>query len=95
MTIGPIVEYLQVKKQEQSVKTVGQEVVTTMVDHMMTGVSDILGSHGRQWWMQRIGRWNEKYLYSWLQREPDTVRNQSNTVILYDAQEILAKNCVG
>ena len=42
MTIGPIVEWLQVKKQENNEQTVGQEVVTTMVDHFMTGVSDIL-----------------------------------------------------
>lgn len=49
MTIGPIVEWLQVKKQEEVEKTVGQEMVTTMVDHMMTGVGDILGSHGRHW----------------------------------------------
>jgi len=58
MTIGPIVEYLQVKKQEEVEKTVGQEMVTTMVDHMMTGIEDILGSRGRHWYVKYTNIFN-------------------------------------
>jgi len=77
MTIGPIVEWLQVKKQEKQEQTVGQEVVTTMVDHFMTGVSDILGDHGRHWWMQRLNRLTAQHLTPILQREPDKFQNKN------------------
>jgi hypothetical protein len=49
MTIAPIVEWLQVKKQDETEKTVCQEMTVSMVDHMMTGIEDLLGSHGRHW----------------------------------------------
>ena len=54
MTIKPIVEWLKVKKQENKEKTVSQEFVCSYIDHMLTGVEDIIGYHGRHWYVCSI-----------------------------------------
>ena len=49
MSIRPIVEWLKVKKQDSTSKTIGQELVISYLDHMLTGIHDIVGNHGRHW----------------------------------------------
>lgn len=49
MTVKPIVEWLKVKKQDNHEKTVLQEFSTSYIDHILTGIEDIVGYHGRHW----------------------------------------------
>ena len=72
MSIKPIVEWLKVKKQDNTKKTVGQEFVLSYMDHMLTGIEDIVGYHGRHWWMHRLAKWNDEYLNPILQRDPSS-----------------------
>ena len=51
MSIKPIVEWLKVKRQDNTKKTLGQEFVISYLDHMLTGIEDIVGNRGRHWWV--------------------------------------------
>ena len=49
MSIKPIVEWLKVKRQDNTKKTLGQEFVISYLDHMLAGIEDIVGNRGRHW----------------------------------------------
>ena len=51
MTVKPIVEWLKVKKQSNEEKTISQEFVNSYLDHILTGIEDIVGFHGRHWFV--------------------------------------------
>ena len=44
------------------VKGVGEEVVYRALDHITSGVEDIIGYHGRHWWIQKLREINAKYI---------------------------------
>ncbi|CAG5086677.1 Oidioi.mRNA.OKI2018_I69.PAR.g11314.t1.cds [Oikopleura dioica] len=77
MTIKPIVEWLQVKKQGEQEQTVLKEMTESVVDHLTVGIADIIQSRGRHWWMNRIANLTDDYITPILVREPDKIKNQS------------------
>lgn len=77
MTIKPIVEWLQVKKQGEQEQTVMKEMTESFVDHLTVGIADIIQSRGRHWWMNKIANLTDEYLTPILVREPDKIKNQS------------------
>lgn len=40
----------------------GEEVVYRALDHITSGVEDIIGYHGRHWWIQKLREINAKYI---------------------------------
>ena len=61
-TIAPIVEWLHVEKEDQHSKQIGEEVVYRALDHVTSGVEDVIGHHGRHWWMHKLRAINAKYI---------------------------------
>ena len=61
-TIGPIVEWLRVEKAGSVEKGMGEELVYRALDHITSGVEDIIGHHGRHWWMHKMASINAKYI---------------------------------
>nr|XP_018666770.1 sodium/hydrogen exchanger 3-like isoform X2 [Ciona intestinalis] len=69
-TIRPIVELLHVKTSAKYKKSMFEDVNLRMIDHVMTGVEDIIGHHGHHYWMQRLQKFNTEYLMRWFVRDP-------------------------
>ena len=40
----------------------GEELVYRALDHITSGVEDIIGHHGRHWWMHKMASINAKYI---------------------------------
>ena len=49
-TIAPFFEWLHVEQEDQHAKQIGEEVVYRALDHVTSGVEDIIGHPGRHWW---------------------------------------------
>ena len=64
-TIWPLVQWLHVKLEEvdvRKVKGVNDEILQRVVDHLVTGMEDVIGYHGRHWWMHKIHDVNARYV---------------------------------
>ncbi|XP_064638155.1 Na(+)/H(+) exchanger beta-like [Lineus longissimus] len=70
ITVKPLVQLLKIKKANIGCLSVSQEVHTHVQDHMMAGIEEIIGRRGNNFWRTFLDHVDEKYLKSWLQREP-------------------------
>ena len=53
-SVGPIVEWLNVKKGDQEKRGMDEEVVYRAIDHVVSGIEDVIGHHGMHWWMHKV-----------------------------------------
>ena len=63
-TIQPMVNWLHVKLDNSAdrPRTMHDEVATRAIDHIVTGIEDIIGEHGRHWWMHKMHDINARYI---------------------------------
>ena len=84
-SIGPIVEWLKVKREDTEKRGMDEEVVYRAIDHLGTtfydsvlwfityesffvmyrlvsGIEDVIGHHGRHWWMHKLTEFNAKHI---------------------------------
>ena len=61
-SVGPIVEWLKVKKEDQEKRGMDEEVVYRAIDHVVSGIEDVIGHHGMHWWMHKLSEFNAKHI---------------------------------
>ena len=61
-SVGPIVEWLNVKKEDQEKRGMDEEVVYRAIDHVVSGIEDVIGHHGMHWWMHKMAEFNAKHI---------------------------------
>ncbi|XP_035828489.1 sodium/hydrogen exchanger 2 [Aplysia californica] len=71
ITIKPFVSLLQIKLAPEKLNTMYKELTEHVNDHLMAGVEDIIGDHGRYHLREKFEIVDNKYLRPFLQVEPD------------------------
>ncbi|XP_036404419.1 sodium/hydrogen exchanger 2-like [Megalops cyprinoides] len=85
MTIKPLVELLEVKRRKRAPPTVSEEIHSRLLDHLLSGIEDVVGYWGQHYWKDKFEQFNNKYLKKFLIRE-DT-QPKSSIVLLYQELE--------
>ncbi|XP_064184411.1 sodium/hydrogen exchanger 2-like [Anguilla rostrata] len=85
MTIKPLVELLEVKRRKRAPPTVSEEIHSRLLDHLLSGIEDIVGYWGQHYWKDKFEQFNRKYLRRFLIRE-DT-QPKSSIVLLHQELE--------
>ncbi|XP_061089886.1 sodium/hydrogen exchanger 2-like [Conger conger] len=85
MTIKPLVELLEVKRRKRAPPTVSEEIHSRLLDHLLSGIEDIVGYWGQHYWKDKFEQFNSKYLKRFLISE-DT-QPKSSIVLLYQELE--------
>ncbi|XP_047210541.1 sodium/hydrogen exchanger 2-like isoform X2 [Girardinichthys multiradiatus] len=62
MTIKPLVELLDVKRKKRALPTVSEEIHSRLLDHLLSGIEDVVGYWGQHYWKDRFEQFNRKYL---------------------------------
>ena len=57
-----------------------------LFDHVMSGIEEISGRHGHNYWREILDYYDEKYLKPWLQKTP-IIRDKA-------IMDIFAKQCL-
>ncbi|XP_017162453.1 sodium/hydrogen exchanger 2-like isoform X1 [Poecilia reticulata] len=84
MTIKPLVELLDVKRKKRALPTVSEEIHSRLLDHLLSGIEDVVGYWGQHYWKDRFEQFNKKYLRRFLIGE----RHQARSSILRVYQEL-------
>ncbi|XP_035265889.1 sodium/hydrogen exchanger 2-like [Anguilla anguilla] len=53
MTIKPLVELLEVKRRKRAPTTVSEEIHSRLLDHLLSGIEDIVGYWGQHYWKDK------------------------------------------
>uniref|UniRef100_A0AAQ4QE42 Sodium/hydrogen exchanger n=1 Tax=Gasterosteus aculeatus aculeatus TaxID=481459 RepID=A0AAQ4QE42_GASAC len=53
MTIKPLVELLDVKKEKGALPSVSEEIHSRLIDHLLAGIEDVVGYWGQHYWKDR------------------------------------------
>nr|XP_008112897.2 PREDICTED: LOW QUALITY PROTEIN: sodium/hydrogen exchanger 2-like [Anolis carolinensis] len=85
MTIRPLVDLLDVTREQESAPTVGEQIHIRFLDHLLAGIEDISGHWGQYYWKDKLEYFNSKYLQKFLLRE--YVQPKSSIVLLYEKLE--------
>ncbi|XP_067889931.1 sodium/hydrogen exchanger 2 isoform X2 [Heterodontus francisci] len=85
MTIGPLVDFLEVKKSNKKQPTVGEEIHIRFCDHLLAGIEDISGQWNHYYWRDKAKTFNRKYLSKLLIRDKEP---KSSIVALYKKLEL-------
>ncbi|KAI4886918.1 hypothetical protein NFI96_030434 [Prochilodus magdalenae] len=85
MTIKPLVELLDVKKKKRVLPTVSEEIHCRLLDHVLSGIEDVVGYWGQHYWKDKFEHFNTKYLKRFLIREDK--QPKSSIVRLYQELE--------
>ncbi|XP_066504797.1 sodium/hydrogen exchanger 2-like isoform X2 [Hoplias malabaricus] len=85
MTIKPLVELLDVKKKKRVLPTVSEEIHCRLLDHLLSGIEDVVGYWGQHYWKDKFEQFNTKYLKRFLIREDK--QPKSSIVRLYQELE--------
>ena len=81
-TIHPIVQWLHVKCEEnddRKIRRIHEEIMNRVMDHLTTGIEDIIGYHGRHWWIHKIHEINAKHI---------------NPILMHDAWVTADQGCL-
>lgn len=65
-TIKPLVSLLKIRRQSAKTTSLFTEINDKVVDNITVGIEEITGYHGDNTWMQRLYRYNNTYIKSWL-----------------------------
>ncbi|XP_067140099.1 Na(+)/H(+) exchanger protein 7-like [Centruroides vittatus] len=65
-TIKPLVSLLKIRRQSGKTTSLFTEINNKVVDNITVGIEEITGDHGDNTWMQRLYRYNNQYIKSWL-----------------------------
>ncbi|GFO48983.1 sodium/hydrogen exchanger [Plakobranchus ocellatus] len=71
ITIKPLVYWLQIGLAPEKTRSMYQELSTHVTDHMMAGMEEIIGEHGRNHFREKLAHFDSKYLKPWLEVDPD------------------------
>ncbi|XP_043983471.1 sodium/hydrogen exchanger 2-like isoform X1 [Gambusia affinis] len=74
MTIKPLVELLDVKR-KRALPTVSEEIHSRLLDHLLSGIEDVVGYWGQHFWKDRFEQFNKKYLRRFLIGEHHRARS--------------------
>uniref|UniRef100_W5L251 Sodium/hydrogen exchanger n=1 Tax=Astyanax mexicanus TaxID=7994 RepID=W5L251_ASTMX len=85
MTIKPLVELLDVKRKKRALPTVSEEIHSRLLDHLLSGIEDVVGCWGQHYWKDKFEQFNTKYLKRFLIREDK--QPKSSIVRLYQELE--------
>ncbi|XP_051500138.1 sodium/hydrogen exchanger 2 isoform X2 [Apus apus] len=85
ITIRPLVEFLDVKRSNKKQPAVGEEIYNRFFDHVKTGIEDVCGHWGHNFWRDKFKKFDNKYLRRLLIRENQP---KSSIVSLYKKLEI-------
>uniref|UniRef100_A0A7N4PRF4 Sodium/hydrogen exchanger n=1 Tax=Sarcophilus harrisii TaxID=9305 RepID=A0A7N4PRF4_SARHA len=85
ITIRPLVEFLDVKRSNKKQPAVSEEIHCRFFDHVKTGIEDVCGHWGHNFWRDRFKKFDDKYLRKLLIRENQP---KSSIVSLYKKLEI-------
>uniref|UniRef100_A0A667GDY1 Sodium/hydrogen exchanger n=1 Tax=Lynx canadensis TaxID=61383 RepID=A0A667GDY1_LYNCA len=85
ITIRPLVEFLDVKKSNKKQQAVSEEIHCRFFDHVKTGIEDVCGHWGHNFWRDKFKKFDDKYLRKLLIRENQP---KSSIVSLYKKLEI-------
>ncbi|XP_055330823.1 Na(+)/H(+) exchanger beta-like [Paramacrobiotus metropolitanus] len=85
-TIKPLVKQLRIRKQETKKPSIFQATNLCLFDHVMSGIEEISGRHGHNYWREILDYYDEKYLKPWLQKTP-IIRDKT-------IMDIFAKQCL-
>jgi len=99
-SIGPIVEWLKVKREDTEKRGMDEEVVYRAIDHLVSGVEDVIGHHGRHWWMHKLTEFNAKHINPIFTRDSWRLPDQEiidiyHRMNLRDATKIINKTDTG
>ena len=50
------------KKEDQEKRGMDEEVVYRAIDHVVSGIEDVIGHHGMHWWMHKMAEFNAKHI---------------------------------
>ncbi|XP_001514675.2 sodium/hydrogen exchanger 2 [Ornithorhynchus anatinus] len=85
ITIRPLVEFLDVKRSNKKQPAVSEEIHCRFFDHVKTGIEDVCGHWGHNFWRDKFKKFDDKYLRRLLIRENQP---KSSIVSLYKKLEI-------
>ncbi|XP_043323982.1 sodium/hydrogen exchanger 2 isoform X1 [Cervus canadensis] len=87
ITIRPLVEFLDVKRSNKKQQAVSEEIHCRVgfFDHVKTGIEDVCGHWGHNFWRDKFKKFDDKYLRKLLIRENQP---KSSIVSLYKKLEI-------
>ncbi|TFK04481.1 Sodium/hydrogen exchanger 2 [Platysternon megacephalum] len=85
ITIRPLVEFLDVKRSNKKQPAVGEEIYNRFFDHVKTGIEDVCGHWGHNFWKDKFKKFDNKFLRRLLIRENQP---KSSIVSLYKKLEI-------
>ncbi|XP_030425770.1 sodium/hydrogen exchanger 2 isoform X1 [Gopherus evgoodei] len=85
ITIRPLVEFLDVKRSNKKQPVVSEEIYNRFFDHVKTGIEDVCGHWGHNFWKDRFKKFDNKFLRRLLIRENQP---KSSIVSLYKKLEI-------
>ncbi|EOB05831.1 Sodium/hydrogen exchanger 2, partial [Anas platyrhynchos] len=85
ITIRPLVEFLDVKRSNKKQPAVSEEIYNRFFDHVKTGIEDVCGHWGHNFWRDKFKQFDNKYLRRLLIRENQP---KSSIVSLYKKLEI-------
>ncbi|XP_023972368.1 sodium/hydrogen exchanger 2 [Physeter macrocephalus] len=85
ITIRPLVEFLDVKRSNKKQQAVSEEIHCRFFDHVKTGIEDVCGHWGHNFWRDKFKKFDDKYLRRLLIRENQP---KSSIVSLYKKLEI-------
>lgn len=85
ITIRPLVEFLDVKRSNKKQPAVSEEIYNRFFDHVKTGIEDVCGHWGHNFWKDKFKKFDNKFLRRLLIRENQP---KSSIVSLYKKLEI-------
>ncbi|XP_038243947.1 sodium/hydrogen exchanger 2 [Dermochelys coriacea] len=85
ITIRPLVEFLNVKRSNKKQPAVSEEIYNRFFDHVKTGIEDVCGHWGHNFWKDKFKKFDNKFLRRLLIRENQP---KSSIVSLYKKLEI-------
>jgi len=99
-SVGPIVEWLNVKKGDAEKRGMDEEVVYRAIDHVVSGIEDVIGHHGMHWWMHKLSEFNAKHINPIFTRDAWRLADQEildiyHRMNLRDATKIINKADTG
>ncbi|CAG5080570.1 Oidioi.mRNA.OKI2018_I69.PAR.g9650.t1.cds [Oikopleura dioica] len=99
-SVGPIVEWLNVKKGDAEKRGMDEEVVYRAIDHVVSGIEDVIGHHGMHWWMHKLSEFNAKRINPIFTRDAWRLADQEildiyHRMNLRDATKIINKADTG
>ena len=75
-TIKPLVKLLRIKKLDVTRPSIFKAINLSLFDHIMSGIEEISGRHGHNYYREILEYYDERYFKPWLQNTP-TARDKS------------------